>query len=519
MKPGVHTILLFYLLILLSWTKSFAQEDVDPNTADRLFRSENYREALPYYGNLTIKDPSNAEYNFRLGVCYLHASSIMLSQATPYLEKAEKSRKAKPEYTLWLGKSYLYNGEPEKAEAMFTKYKEWLVSQNLNSSEAELLISNCISFREVRKKPVNVVFENLGPVINSGYDDYNPFVSDNESFMIFNSLRGPESKVLPNGKMMADVFISTDMLGKWKVAKGIGNMINEPERNEEVVGVSADGKTVVLAYSTDSLQGDLIAAPKEGDRFFEPQRLSKPINSPGSETSATLSPDGNTIYFASNRDGTMGDHDIYRVTKLPNGEWSEPMNLGDGVNTKQDEDLPFISADGKKLYFCSKGHNSIGGYDIFVSTWNEEENKWQKAENIGFPINTPLDNKSFCVSSTGRYGYFAASLADSYGGLDIYRVVFLDVEPEKTLIKGYVASSEGDRIETKVILDVYDGKKLIGTYVPNQYSGKYIMILEPGEYSVTGSASGYKTLNSTLKVYDKSSFERERVNEIYLLEK
>ncbi len=509
--------LLLPVCLLASFSLS-AQEDFQRQAA-LLFSSENYKAALPYYAQLVNKEPKSAEHNYRLGICYLHAGYTRISSALPYLEKANASKKALPEYRLWLGKAYMYNEEPEKAITWLQKYKGDAATREDEDMYADRLISNCTSFMELKKHPVNVTFENAGQAINSVHDDFNPFVSDNESFMIFNSNRGPESRVLTNGEMMTDIFISRDLLGKWEVAKGIGTMINQPERNEEVVGVAADGKTVVLAFSTDSLKGDLLVAPKEGEVFFEPQRLVKPVNSFKSETAATLSPDGNTIYFVSDREGTIGGLDIFRVTKLPTGEWSEPMNLGENINTKEDEDLPFISADGTKLFFSSEGHNSIGGFDVFVSENDAEPGSWKKAMNIGYPVNTPFDNRSFCISETGRYGYLSMDRNDSQGGLDIYRVIFNDVEPKKTLIKGYVASAQGEPVSTRIRLDVHSGNKLVGTYIPNQYTGKYIMILEPGEYSVTVSAEGFQTINSSLTVYDKSSFESERINEIYLLDK
>lgn len=508
MKQLVFLILFFPAFL-------FSQEKTDER-ALKLIRANNYKEALPLFLKLQQKDSKNMLWNYYTGYSYLYSGYDGISKSVTYLERAAASKKATADQHLLLAQAYLINHQPDKALASIKKYE----SLSSPSSYIKRFITYCENQKELMKRPVNVSFENAGININSEFDDYTPFISDNESFLIFNSKREPEAKKLEDGSMMSDVFISTDHLGKWGKAERIGNVINEPERQEEVVGVSADGKTIAYRFFTDSLSGNLLVGPKEGSEFFPPQQLEGAINTPMNEVAATLAPDGKTIYFVSDRKDGNGGYDIFRVTRMPNGDWSSAMNLGSNVNSEEDENYPFLSADGKKLYFSSKGHNSIGGYDIFLSLWNDSLNQWDKAVNLGYPVNTGADNISFCASETGRYGYLSAQRADSYGDLDIYRVVFNDVEPKKTLLKGFVSTTSGDKMDSKVKIEVFNpSEKLIGSYIPNQYTGKYIMILEPGDYKVQVRAEGYKPFDTVLKVYEKSGFEVEKINEIYLLEK
>lgn len=511
--------ILFTLSLSLSLSV-FAQDTIE-TAALGFFSEGNYKNALPYFVKLLQQKPNDSKLNYYTGVSYLKSSYQGIALSIPYLEKAAAGKRAEPESHFYLGRAYALTLQPDKAERSFSKYLRELEKINGSVTEGKKQLEFCMNLKALMKKPVNVTFENAGAAINSVYNDFTPFISDNESFLIFNSTRGAtaEAKKLGNGEFMTDIFISTDVQGKWTNASGIGNMINEPERSEEVVGLAADGKTIVYRYYAPEIGGNLLVGPKEGDRFFPPQQLKAPVNSDKIETAGTLAPDGKTIYFVSDRNEGSGGTDIYRVTKLPNEEWSEAINLGSSVNTEDDENFPFVSADGRKLYFSSRGHNSMGGYDVFVSTWNDSLQSWNKAENLGFPVNGPEDNMSFCISETGRYGYVSSNRADSYGGLDIYRVIFNDVEAKKTLLKGYVASQDGEKVNVPVRLDLFKGNSLVGSYVPNQYTGKYIMILEPGSYRVEVTGEGFKKIKKDLVVYDKSGFEAEKVNEIYLLEK
>ena len=153
---------------------------------------------------------------------------------------------------------------------------------------------------------------------------------------------------------------------------------------------------------------------------FDPQKLN--INTKYIETSPCLSPDGNTLYFASNRPGGLGGKDIWASERLSNGNWSEPVNLGSKINSKEDEESPFLMADGATLYFSSKGHNSYGGYDVFTTTQNDE-GLWSAPENLESPVNTTSDDYYFITDSYGANAYYSSDKAQK-GNQYIYNVTF-----------------------------------------------------------------------------------------------
>jgi Tol biopolymer transport system component len=209
--------------------------------------------------------------------------------------------------------------------------------------------------------------------------------------------------------MLANVYISSVKDGKWQSGEDIGETVNTKEGDEEIVGVCADGNTLIFSFDNKEGKGDVFVGPKMDNQILKPFKVNPNINSSKfEESSASISPDGKTLYFASNRAGGLGGFDIYRTRILPSGEWGEAYNLGPDVNTIYDEDFPNISLDGYTLYFSSKGHNSMGGYDVFKSEILTDSLNFGPAKNVGYPINTPFDDKNLCMSGKGRYGYMAA---------------------------------------------------------------------------------------------------------------
>jgi hypothetical protein len=187
------------------------------------------------------------------------------------------------------------------------------------------------------------------------------------------------------------------------------------------------------------------------------------------------------------------------------------VNLGREVNTPSDEDFPNISPDGKVLYFSSNGHTSMGGYDIFHTEWNVDSSKWTKVKNMGYPINTTLDDNNFRISQSGRYGYISQVRNGGMGDYDIYRVTFNEVEPELTVVRGLVIAADGAKVSySDVFITVTNAKnEMVGTYLPNPNTGRYVIILPPGKYNLNLEASSFKSINKSVIVLDKGSYQAE----------
>ena len=194
--------------------------------------------------------------------------------------------------------------------------------------------------------------------------------------------------------------------------------------------------------------------------------------------------------------------------KLPNGEWAPAQNLGPSINTSFDEDFPNITADGRSLYFSSKGHTSMGGYDIFKAGWDQVKRIWSDVKNIGFPINTPEDNTNFREYENGRTGYVSALRAEGLGDYDIYSVTFNEVEPEYTVIKGFVSTQDTANIIKDVFISVLDLQtdELYGSYLTNPITGRYIIILPQGRFNLLVEVPGFKLHSENIEVLGKSYY-------------
>jgi hypothetical protein len=209
--------------------------------------------------------------------------------------------------------------------------------------------------------------------------------------------------------------------------------------------------------------------------------MPEPINSKYRETHASISFDQNDIYFTSNRKGGYGGLDIYRVRKLPNDKWSKAQNMGPEINTKYDEEGPYLHPDGTSLFFASQGHNTMGGFDIFVS-YVDENDKWSTPENIGYPINTPDDDVYYVPSVDGRRAYYASFTNNSIGSYDIFRIDLSESHVRnQTVIAGIARNSEGVLLKNPIITLNDMDDNLFGIYTPDPETGKFLFILPRGQ--------------------------------------
>lgn len=224
------------------------------------------------------------------------------------------------------------------------------------------------------------------------------------------------------------------------------------------------------------------------------------INSKHHEPSASIAPGGEEIYFTSDRPGGFGGLDIYRIRRLPNGEWSLPLNLGPNVNTAKDEDAPFVHSDGVTLFFSSKGHNTMGGYDIFKAVLTDPDmNGWSTPENMGYPLNTVNDDIYFSLSEDGETGFFSSERVGGLGMQDIYRVEFPGTQLDYIVVRGVVTDASDEPMSARIVVSDLAGTEVQGVYNANANTGRYLLVLTPGErYMLNVEAPGFMTQRSEL---------------------
>ncbi|GAB4289818.1 MAG: hypothetical protein Kow0068_15340 [Marinilabiliales bacterium] len=277
--------------------------------------------------------------------------------------------------------------------------------------------------------------------------------------------------------------------------------------HEASIALSADGKELFI-YKDDVGEGGNIyrSVFVDGD-WTKPEKLGSNINTEYNESHATISPDGRVLYFTSDRPGGFGGFDIYYVNRLPNGEWGLAQNIGNVINTELDEAGPYIYSDGATLYFSSKGHNSMGGFDLFFSVM-KDDGTITKPQNLGYPINTVDDDVFYVLSADGKRAYYSSVRKDTRGLKDIYLMDLVSI-PERSLVvvSGYLKDKKGNIVKDAV-LSVYDIKTndLVGEFKPNRTTGKYLLVLPKSkvEYRIESDYGEFE--NDKIIIPEESSF-------------
>lgn len=336
---------------------------------------------------------------------------------------------------------------------------------------------------------------NVGPLVNTEQEEYFPGLDIEEKTLYFT--RRDASLMIYNQN--EDLFVSElqvrDDELMWGQSKNLGRPVNTRE-NEGAFSASPDGK--FLFFTACSREGgvgrcDIWMTTRENGKWTEPVNVGKPVNSREWESQPSISADGITLYFASNRPGGYGGTDIWYSTKTDEG-WGYPVNLGPEINTQGDEQFPFIHNDGKTLYFTSEGLPGMGKSDIFLTRL--ENGKWGIPKNLGYPINTGEDEWNFIVNRKGNKAYFSSSgIEPSYGGMDIYSIdLYVDARPKRTsYVHGVVYDIKTNkRIKADIeLFSLATGERVTQTY-SDPMNGSFILNLPANnEYALEARASGY----------------------------
>lgn len=490
--------------------------------AEDFVEDGNFHKALELYQEMLRLSPNNANLNFKIGFSYLNTAT-QKTKAIPFLEYASKhitddykSQDYKEtmvpvEVLYYLAQAYHVNYRFDDAERTFYELKKQIpIEEKEFLEQIDHELGWCQYARLLMKTPVEMTVSNLGQQINSVYTEHSPVISGDESVLIFTSKReGNTGNVkTDDGQYFEDIYLSEFVDGVFQKAKSISANINT-SGHEASIGLSFDATTLFI-YRDDNNDGNIYVSNKEGNNWGIPEPLPNSVNSKYRETHASMSFDKNEIYFTSDRKGGFGGLDIYRVRKLPNGNWSRAQNLGPDINTPYDEEGPYLHPDGTSLFFASQGHNSMGGFDIFISYINEDEDKWMKPENIGYPINTPDDDVYYVPSVDGRRAYYASYANNSLGYYDIFKIDLSESHVRnQTVIAGFAASETGVLLIDGIITISSMDDDLIGIYTPDQNEKKFLAILPRGRmYKVLFESSNFDSFEKIIKVpefaYDQS---------------
>ena len=457
-----------------------------------------YKHALPILFQMLEMKPENANTNFSIGNCLMNTSHRE-HESIPYYEKAmegltigyrignHREKKAPLDVIELLGRAYHKNYDFEKAIDKFEFYSNFLAEDNWDDKRANnRRIRQSKYAMELQSKPVDI---DIVPIksVNSKYSEYRPKVNAEENIMYFTSRRpGGSSELLDDeGKYYEDIYFSEKKLNVWTEPVLVQDLINVQE-NSSCIFLSSDAQMMYLSMvNNDPKVGNIGRGIYEsklvGNHWTDPQFLNERINSKFWETYASLDVYSNLLFFVSDREGGFGGKDIWFMKKLPNGEWAEPQNLGEPINSEYDEESPYLHPDGKTLYFSSKGHKVMGGYDIFKSTL-QNDMTWSAPENMGYPVNTVADDLFFTPTVNGKRAYFSSYRAEGVGDYDIYRMNLLsEEEADLAVYKGVVKDTKGNVVKD-IIISIFDENMddKYGIYRPNDLTGRFLFVLQPG---------------------------------------
>lgn len=464
---------------------------------------EDYKEALPSYARLLTFFPSNSNLKYRLGQCYLNKPGEK-DKAIGYLEDAVmdinpsykegkfKETRAPYDALYYLANAYRINNQLDKAIETYELFKLNLNTKIYDPEVVEEQIQSCLHAKELINTPLFIRAVNLGSVINDTRSEFNPVISEDEKIMVFAQSLAFYDAILYSEKSN----------GSWSGPVNLNEAL-QIDRDIYPTSISRDGKTLYF-YSSIDYDGSIYTSTLENGVWGQLVKLNEKINTKYWESHATISHDNRKLYFTSNRKNSLGGLDIYVSERDTLGDWGEPVNLGPVINTKYHEETPFLSKDDKTLFFSSRGHYNMGGYDIFYSTLLDN-GEWSVPLNAGYPLNSTDDDVFYRPINDGYEGYLAKFIPGNFGEQDIYRIeIFSDEHPRKFTVRGVVtiADLHQKNIDSRIKVSALNTGKpdqLVVVY-SNPQTGEYELQLPQGNFEVTYEGAGGERVQRNLEL-------------------
>lgn len=536
-----------------------------PKFAKLCMHFGNYYDGLEEYTRLLREDPDNLLYRYNSGICHLNMN-LDKSKAIPQFIWVSEQPKHDDQVWYYLGHAYLATGEYDKSIECFKKFQS-LVENDENEISAARMIEMCENAKKAILHPVSTEITNLGKHINTAYPEFNPYVPANETMLIFNSQRKRGYRY-EDGYYPSSLYLSYFKFGRYRRTKMFSSVINS-QNIEKAVGLTANGATMfVYTKLTFERDEDLMISYKRGKSYRPLQKVEVPGFEKVTKTSAIITPSRKYLFFVAQTSSGVGGKDIYMSKRLPNGSWTEAKLVDSLINTEYNEEFPYFAPDGKSFFFASQGHNSMGGYDLFRCTYDEKSGEFTKPQNLGYPINTSMDDMTISLSESMRYAYIASLREGGFGDLDLYRVVLKDVQPLYTVVYGGLFNQDSVRM-TKVIaqmnmhidslnipinleykrlllekkdtvaaldtlskkipylnldvkIEVVDKKtrNTFGHYIVKENSANYNVLLPPGDFKIIFRRDGYQDyIMDNLSVVERDRRNRFIVKHVLLAEK
>ncbi len=514
-------VFLLAVIVIVSSTVVFSQS---AKKAKKLLLSGNIPEAIKAYEKLVEKYPEKGEYHMNLGECYLRTPQIQ-GMAIPVLQKAVRIFETKHKNEDFINAKFLL-GEAYHVNYLFDEaiqvFNELIINKEYKKYKSADILKNeiraCEAAKKEFKKKKLLKVVSPGPGINTEMTQHSPFYIEDKGIFIYTSKEKTNFRdnKTADGEYDENIFFINLNNENDREPDPYSKPLNS-KNNEADCWVSKDG-TYMLLYK----DGDIYQSEFKGNNWTKPTKF-KPVDSKYNETHASMNQDRTLCYFSSDRPGGRGGKDIYYIKKTGD-KWSEPKNLGRKINTKFDEESPFIHADGI-LYFSSKGHNSIGGYDIFSAEGRGGPGKFSKPVNLGMPINSVEDDLFYFVTNNNKIAYFMSKRPEGKGRGDIYKVNYADSSLYFLTVKGNVTNTNQTLCNVRVA-DIMNKNTIYNT--PANLSGdfsfnvkrdrNYFVALESDNHyfeAFTFSAPYDDNQTKNLGSYSLQKIEKGKIHKIY----
>ncbi|MCF6366247.1 MAG: hypothetical protein L3J35_08600 [Bacteroidales bacterium] len=518
MRKYVLTFISLFFITTLSFSQS-------AKNAEKLLLAGNFPDAIKAYEKLIEKDPEKAVYHMNLGECYLRTPdrnnmSIAALQKAVILFEKKNNSKGFLDAKFLLGKAYHANHMFEEA---IRTYNELVINKEYKKYKSIAILENEIRASEAAieefKKKRKIKISSPGNAINTEYTQHSPFLIEDKGIFVYTSKEKTSFRTekTEDGEYDENIFFINIDNENDKEPDPYSKPLNSKD-NEASCWVSKDG-TFMLVYKS----GDIYTSQYSGNNWTKPEKF-KAVNSKYSETHASMNQERNIVYFSSNRPGGKGGKDIYYIKKDKNGNWTDAKNLGKKINTKFDEESPYIHADGT-LFFSSKGHNSIGGYDIFKSK-GASPTKFGKPVNLGMPVNSVEDDIFYFETSDNKKAYFMSKRPEGKGRGDIFLVNYSDSSLYHLLVSGNVQSETGTECDVK-ISNIATKKRFFNQKTDGDFSANvdrdnnYFASAEAPEHffeAFTFSAPYDDEIEKDLGNYNLDKINRGKVHKVYSLD-
>jgi outer membrane protein OmpA-like peptidoglycan-associated protein len=516
--PIMHRVIIFYILIGFITIQSTIAQEVTLSRksreiydkAQQAWQERKLAEAISLFEKVLEQEPDSYDTHLRLAQIYELQRNNDLTRK--HYMKAIRLKPAAPQSAAafqWIGRSHFNVQRYDSAQVYFEKAFKLFPARSSLARLAEKSVASARFAQEAVKNPVDIRKVSMGDTVNFLGTQYFPVMTADDETLIFTGLTENRDE---------NIYVTRRKKGgraadRWDVPEEISKAINTTN-NEGTCSISADGRTLVFTACNrpDSYGScDLYISHKEGKEWSQPVNLGQLVNSREWESQPSLSADGHTLYFASDRKGGQGKRDIWVSHLDEKKQWTTPRNLGPVINTPDEENAPFIHANGRTLFYSSNGPAGMGGFDIFIA--QKIDTNWTQPVNIGYPINTGSDQVGLFIASNGEKGYYTDDSSDKGQGRSLLYTFDVPESLQKMITPTRYAKGKVFDKKTETVLaseiDLYDLKtqQKVGSFSSDSQNGSFLAVLNSGgEYAFYVSRPGYLFKSLSFSVNDSTSF-------------